>query len=130
MIAIDTNVLVRIIVNDDPEQCQKALAALNDQAVYIPVTVILESEWVFRHCYGLAVDKVCLAFQGLLQAEGVEIAETEAVQCALALHENGMDFADALHLNLAAKRADAICTFDKAFVRSVPDDAAVTVQRL
>ena len=130
MVAIDTNVLVRIVVNDDPVQCEKALSVLAGEVVHIPVTVILESEWVFRHCYGLGTAKTCLTFGELLKTEGVEIAEAAAVERAVALHEQGMDFADALHLCLASETADTFCTFDKALANSVPEALPVAVRKL
>ena len=51
MRAIDTNVLVRALVQDDPAQSQRALALLKDHPAYVPVTVVLELEWVLRSRY-------------------------------------------------------------------------------
>lgn len=51
MRAVDTNVLVRALVQDDPTQARRAQACLNAQRVYVPVTVILELEWVLRSRY-------------------------------------------------------------------------------
>ena len=52
MRALDTNVLVRALVQDDAAQGRRAQACLSAQPVYIPVTVILELEWVLRSRYG------------------------------------------------------------------------------
>ena len=49
MIAIDTNVLVRIVTNDQPEQARRAAILLLNQPVFISKTVILGVGWVLRH---------------------------------------------------------------------------------
>ena len=54
MRAIDTNVLVRAIVNDDTAQSASAIELLTDHDIYIPVTVVLELEWVLRSRYAFA----------------------------------------------------------------------------
>ncbi|MDT8389280.1 MAG: type II toxin-antitoxin system VapC family toxin [Lentisphaeria bacterium] len=122
MVAIDTNVLVRLVVNDDPEQTEKALTRLEGQRVYVPVTVVLETEWVLRHCYALSAAKIRNVFRELLANDDVEVAETKAVEQALCLHENGLDFADALHLCLSVGNTEGFLTFDKAFFKAVPTD--------
>ena len=54
MLAIDTNVIVRYLTADHPEQASRARALVDGAAVFVPVTVILESEWVLRSAYGFA----------------------------------------------------------------------------
>ena len=51
MIAVDTNLLVRILTNDDPIQARRVLELLNTDDIFIPKTVLLETEWVLRHAY-------------------------------------------------------------------------------
>lgn len=131
MVAIDTNVLVRLVVNDDPDQTRKVLTVLEAEAVFVPVTVVLESEWVLRHCYALTVEVVCRVFREVLATAGVVADEGESVKRAVALHErNGLDFADALHLCLGAKKAGLLCTFDRRFANNAPKDAGIEVKRL
>jgi predicted nucleic-acid-binding protein len=52
MIAFDTNLLVRFVVNDCPAQADMAEALMRQQTVFISRTVLLESEWVLRSRYG------------------------------------------------------------------------------
>lgn len=117
MIALDTNVWVRYVTNDDPAQAQQALKLLESaDDVFVPRTVLLELEWVLRAVYGLSPAAVRRA---LLQILGLPIVRTEAAgQVAMALehHANGMDFADALHLS-ASQAAEGFYTFDEDFVR-------------
>ena len=51
MRAIDTNVLVRALVRDDTTQSARAEALLSEHRIFIPVTVMLELEWVLRSRY-------------------------------------------------------------------------------
>ena len=53
MKALDTNVVVRYLTGDDPAQAARARAAVDAGPVFVPVTVLLESEWVLRSRYGL-----------------------------------------------------------------------------
>ena len=117
MIAVDTNVWVRYLTNDDPTQAQQALQLLEGVSeVFVPKTVLLEVEWVLRAVYQLQPEVVR---QALLQILGLPIVRAEAasqVAMALEYQAQGMDFADALHL-AASEPAEAFYTFDAAFVK-------------
>ena len=127
MTAIDTNVLVRILTHDDPAQTEKALSILESGAVYVPVTVVLECEWVLRHAYSLDRHQVNRIFRQLADSPGVVLGESDAVAAAIALHGAGSDFADALHLFLSQRRGNRFCTFDKAFARRAAKNSPIPV---
>ena len=116
MIALDTNVLVRVVTNDDPAQARRALARMRANTCWVTRTVLLETEWVLRHAYGLAPAAIGQAFSTLLGIEGVEVEDRGGVLRALAWHAGGMDFADALHL-AASGEASELITFDRDFAR-------------
>jgi predicted nucleic-acid-binding protein len=97
MRAIDTNVLVRALVRDEPASARRAEALLRDHPVYVPVTVILELEWVLRSRYGYPAMVIAQALEKLAALEKVVIAEREAVIAAAGKLARGWDFADALH---------------------------------
>jgi predicted nucleic-acid-binding protein len=111
MIAIDTNVLVRLLTGDDPAQTKLAAALFESGDILIPKTVLLETEWVLRYSYELTPDVVLSAFRKILGLAQVKVEDAPAVVAALASYEDGMDFADALHLASATK-AEAFATFD------------------
>lgn len=113
MIAIDTNILVRIIVDDEPKQVAKARRLLEEGRVYVLTTVFLESEWVLRSMYGLDRERMTTSLMAFCSLPNVVLEEETRVRHALELHSEGMDLADALHL-AGAERADAFATFDKA----------------
>jgi predicted nucleic-acid-binding protein len=118
MDAVDTNILVRIIVRDDEAMYQRAVAALSRGPVLVPTTVLLEAEWVLRGRYAFdrtAIADSLTAFLGLPQ---VETQAPDLIAAALALLRAGLDFADALHVVTAAP-ASRFVTLDEPFVRHV-----------
>ncbi len=117
MLAIDTNIIVRYLTNDHPKQSPRARDLVNGQAVFIPVTVILELEWVLRSAYGYQPVDVVRAIRLFAGLPTVTVEDEAIVATALDLSERGMDFADALHLAKAA-RCDAMASFDRRFVKA------------
>ncbi len=115
MIALDTNVVVRIVTEDDPEQTEEA-RELVQQAdwLWLPKTVLLETEWVLRHSYDLRREVILLTFWKLLGYRPLRVEDRGAVQRALEWYAGGLDFADALHL-ASSSQAERLATFDKRF---------------
>lgn len=114
MIAIDTNVLVRFIVADHPEQAERAVALMRDNRIYIGLSVLLETEWVLRSAYGAAPDEVASAFLGVAGLPNVTVESPDLLMEAVTAHRKGMDFADSLHVAGAAEAGDQFATFDEA----------------
>lgn len=119
MTALDTNVLVRIITNDDSAQAARAAAFLRAQErVFIPKTVLLELEWVLRSAYRIGPMTIASALHNVRRVSNVEIEDEAAVTQALEWYEHGMDFADALHVATAG-RERRFATFDNRLRRKV-----------
>ena len=114
MVSIDTNVAVRLLVNDDQDQTRRAVALFKSQQVYITKTVVLETEWILRGVYKIDVQRVNAALTALLSLENVQVEEASSLFMALDAHAKGMDFADALHL-VSSHRAATFATFDAGF---------------
>jgi predicted nucleic-acid-binding protein len=112
MIALDTNIIVRILTADDRSQAKRAVALMEKNEVYISKTVFLETEWVLRHAYGIDADTILSGFQKLLGLPHVAIEDSWAVFQALSWHKEGLDFADALHLASSLKTS-GFASFDK-----------------
>ena len=112
MLAIDTNVVVRLLVDDHPDQSVRARELIERHQVLAPTTVILESEWVLRGAYGLAKADVLAALRAFAGLPNVSLQEPERVAAALKWAAGGMDFADALHLADAAD-CEVFVTFDQ-----------------
>lgn len=111
MIALDTNVLARFFINDEEDreaakQRPAAIAALSEK-VFVPMSVILEFEWVMRGFYELPRKEIQRVFESLCGLANVQVENRASVLAALDAYQNGLDFADALHL----ARADFCSTF-------------------
>jgi predicted nucleic-acid-binding protein len=115
VIAIDTNIVVRIIANDDEAQVARARRLLEGSKVVVPTTVLLECEWVLRSGYRLSRERFLSSLRGFLGLENVGLIDPEHVELALDLYSRGLDFADALHVSGA--NVDTFATFDRELKR-------------
>jgi len=129
MLAIDTNVVVRYLTGDHPRQSARAKALIDREAVFLPTTVVLETEWVLRSVYGFsrsAILDALIAFAGLprvtLEAPGL-------VADALEWAKAGIEFADVLHL-VAARNCAGFGTFDERFARAAKAAAQAEIRLL
>jgi predicted nucleic-acid-binding protein len=129
MIAVDTNVLVRLLWPDDPAQERVARALLENESIWIAKTVILETAWVLTSLYSFTEETVREAFVALFGLSSVHVEDESEVALALTLVSAGLDLADAMHL---ASRPPGIAfvTFDKAFARRATRAGAAAVSDL
>ncbi len=129
MIALDTNILARYFLNDDPKQSKAAIALLSKKQIYTaPPTVILELVWVLR-VNGCEREQIIKALRLLLGLPNFKPKQFEALCYALRWYEEGMDFGDALHMALSAGD-QAFCTFDKTLSKVALESGALPTVRL
>ena len=121
MPALDTNVLIRYLVQDDEAQLSAARrlirkCVIERQTLFVPVTVTLELEWVLRSSFGHAKAAVVAALSDLFSAAELSFEAERALEVALDLYRNSAaDFADCLHIALAAQAGEQpLWTFDKS----------------
>ncbi|NJN20064.1 MAG: type II toxin-antitoxin system VapC family toxin [Leptolyngbya sp. RL_3_1] len=117
MIAVDTNVVVRLLTQDDETQSQQSLRLFQDEVtIFIPTTVILETAWVLRAVYEFKPGAICAALRQVLGLTNVQVKQGQQLALALQWYESGLDFADALHL-AQSQGCEALYTFDQQFVK-------------
>jgi predicted nucleic-acid-binding protein len=121
MAALDTNVLVRYLVQDDDKQSALAkklirAAVRSGETLYIPITVLLELEWVLRSNFGFDKQQVTTILSSLLASNELSFESEGAAEIALALYRKGAaDFADCVHTALAHVAGESpLWTFDRA----------------
>jgi predicted nucleic-acid-binding protein len=117
MVAVDTNVLVRLITQDDAAQAGRAVRLFQREEVWIAKTVLLETEWVLRYVYGFSAQVISDALQGLAGLSAVHLEDPVAVNRALSWLGAGVDFADALHL-ASCGEATRFASFDARLMKS------------
>lgn len=126
MLAIDTNVVVRYLTDDHPDQSPRARAIIDGAPVFVPLTVALETEWVLRSAYGYDRTDVVHALRAFGGLPTVSIEDPGKVAAALDLAALGMDFADALHL-AGSGHCDGFVTFDRRLTKMAADAGSTAV---
>jgi predicted nucleic acid-binding protein len=129
MLAVDTDVIVRYLTNDDPHQSSRARKLVEESQVWVATTVLLETEWVLRSVYRYAPSQIAKALRDFAGLPGVLLENPPLAAQALGWSEGGLDFADALHLAAAVGQCDAFVTFDVAFARAARKAGAQNVRR-
>jgi len=117
VLAVDTNVVVRLLVNDDERQGARARALFESDDVWIGATVLLEVAWVLESVYGLDGVEAAESLDRLLGLPNVRIENPGAIATALAAAKQGVELADALHLCRAPEDIEFV-TFDRALAKS------------
>ena len=120
MRAIDTNIVIRYLTADDPDQTAKARAVVDAGQVFVSTTVLLECEWVLRSVYNFSRQEVIAALQAFLGLAGVATDNAAVLVRAIDYADRGMDFTDALHLS-AANDCETMFTFDRRFIKQAAD---------
>jgi len=119
MAALDTNVLVRYLVADDRKQYSIAKDYIERIAtmdtLFVPLSVVVELEWVLRSLYELDKETILSTFNRLLEVEELEFQNESSIEIALSLYaDNNTDFADCLHIASAhVSERQPLVTFDR-----------------
>ena len=124
MASLDTNVLVRFLVRDDADQAAAATSLIRSavrkgEPLFVPVTVLLELEWVLRSAFGFDKPAVLQALFGLLGSFELAFESEGAIEMALAQYgRSAADFSDCLLVALAQRANQSpLWTCDKAAAR-------------
>jgi len=115
MKAIDTNVLLRLVVEDDPAQTAAAEHFIRGGA-WVSILAVAEAVWVLSTNYGFSSQNISEALSILLEHPQLTFQETDAVAEALALYRNApaLGFSDCLMIALARKAGHLpLGTFDR-----------------
>ena len=124
MVALDTNVVVRLLVNDDKAQGRRARALLSQaieagEPCLVTPPVLCELVWVLESVYGARHADIVAAVQALLSHPAVSVDEPDIVRAALdAFQRSRGDYADHLIGALSiARKARTTYTFDQSLKR-------------
>lgn len=129
MIAADTNVVLRLILDDDQDQVRLIEQVMASQSLFLSLTVMLETGWVLASRYGMSRAQVATALSALITLERVEVARAELVQQAIDRFRAGADWADMIHL-VAAHKLRRFLTLDRRLCRQAGNAAPVTIETL
>ena len=123
MTGLDTNVLVRYIMQDDVRQARLASELIEtftvDEPGFIPLVAVIELVWVLLSSFELARGQVVQALEVLLRTKEIQVENAATVWRAVRLYRAGRsDFADCLiERSAAAAACTRIMTFDRGAVK-------------
>jgi predicted nucleic-acid-binding protein len=124
MIGLDTNVLVRYMMQDDPRQSALAtrlVESLSAQSPgFVPLVSVVELAWVLSSAYELDRNQIVAAFEGLLRTKEIVVERAEVVWHALRAYRSAnADFADCLiERSASAAGCDVTMTFDRGAAKA------------
>lgn len=124
MIALDTNILVRYLTQDDPVQSARATEILERRLTgkncgFVSVVAMVETVWVLDRAYSLTAQEIATTIERLLQVEVLAIEnEQEVFTAMVALKQGHGSFADALIAELGTRMGcTRTLTFDRKAIR-------------
>ncbi len=123
MIGLDTNVLVRYLMQDDAAQAAKASRLIErcsaDEPGFITLVVLVELVWVLESSYDIQRARIAAALELLLRTRELRVEQAEVAWHAVRVYrESRADFADALIARCAAAAGcERILTFDRDAAR-------------
>lgn len=129
MIGIDTNLLVRLIAEDDAVQAEQVRALRASETLFVSLSVLMEGEWVLRAAHGWPRDRIARALAALLELDAIEIESVALAEWAIGRYRAGADLADMLHL-VANRETEAFATFDRRLERQAGARTPVAVRIL
>jgi predicted nucleic-acid-binding protein len=122
VIGLDTNVVVRYLAQDDPDQSATATTLIDELTEtdpgYLSMVTVVELYWVLRRAYKVDPDRCAELLEGLLDARELRVDQDAVVRAALSASRGGLDFADAVIVELGrAAGCDHTVTFDQRAAR-------------
>ena len=128
MRAIDTNVVARYLLADDPDQHARS-SDIIASGVFISSTVLLETGWLLLSRYRLARRNVASLLAAIVDLPSVSVADPHAVSWAIDRFAEGADLADMIHVT-EAKPAGTFVTFDRSIADDAGRDTPVPIETL
>lgn len=116
MAALDTNIVLRLMLDDDLAQGRLALRLVESEACTVAPSVLMECEWVLRSSIELDSATILASFIELIDIDNIAVTEPALVATVLDAYSQGLDFADALHAAQCAQE-ESLYTFDKTFAK-------------
>lgn len=126
LLGADTNIIIRLIIDDDAAQIDRILALLTEHELFVPLTVMLEAEWVLRSRYSFSRQDIAIAFSALCKLESIIVEEVDTLNWAIDRYAKSGDFGDLVHL-VACGDCEGFATFDEGLRRSAGAESPIAV---
>ena len=128
MRAVDTNIILRLMMNDDAVQVGVARRLLAEPAL-VGTAVLMEAAWVMESTYELPRRVIAAAYEALLDIPTVHVPDERGVRWAIGRYrDHRADLADMLHI-VAARGASSFASFEKKLASQAGEDTPVSIER-
>ncbi len=129
MNSIDTDVLARYVMQDDPVQSPIATDFLATQSCFVSDTVLLETAWLLSSRFRIGRRDLTATLRGIVELPNVTVSNKRMIDWALDRFANGADFADMLHI-VGARHTDAFVSFETELAILAGPDTPTLVRHL
>jgi predicted nucleic-acid-binding protein len=129
MNSVDTNVLARYVMQDDPVQSVLATEFLATQPCFVPDTVLLETAWLLSSRYGVDRQDLVAVLRGIVELPNVAVSDKRVIDWAIDRFSAGADFADMLHIVLA-RYTDVFVSFERHLATMAGTETPTSVRYL
>jgi predicted nucleic-acid-binding protein len=129
MNSVDTNVLARYVMQDDPVQSPIATEFLATQPCYVADTVLLETAWLLSSTYRIGRRELATILRGIVELPNITVSDKMMIDWALDRFLAGGDFADMLHLG-TARHTDTFVSFETRLKKLAGAHAPTPVRHL
>ena len=126
--AVDTNIIARYILQDDPKQAAIATKLLAEPC-FASDTVLVELAWLLSSRYGVGRADLAATLHDLLRLPALSVSNDALIGWAIDRFATGADFADMMHI-VSAQGVDRFATFDQGITRDVGTDTPVAIETL
>ncbi len=120
---------MRLILDDDKLQGKAASKLLAGNMLFVPLTVVMETEWVLRAAYGLPRSQIADAIGFAINIENLHFEVAEDVCWAVDRYRDGADFSDMIHI-IASKELAAFATFDRKLEKQALPNCPLIIQTI
>jgi predicted nucleic-acid-binding protein len=129
VIAVDTNIPLRLILADDAAQLGLILEIMEHEELFVSLTVLLETGWVLQSRMGMSRNQVADRLASLMELERIEVARPTLADWAIERYRAGADLADMIHLAASAK-LDSFMTFDGGVAKRAGSNPPLEIRTL
>lgn len=127
MKAVDTNIVVRYVTDDDPVQSPIATRVLSEPC-YVSDTVLLETAWLLSSPYGFGRTLLAATLADLIRLPTITLSDPAWIAWAIERFARGADLADMIHL-VNARHMDAFISFEKRLGRLAGSKTPLPIER-
>ncbi len=129
MIAVATNIVLRLILDDEPRQIDAIRRLMQRERLFISLTVLLETGWVLESRYRMPRPQVVASLDAVTALDGVTVSRPSLARWAIERYRAGGDWADMIHIVSAAKTR-GFATLDRAVQRKIGAACPIPVETL